>query len=45
MGEKSLGFLSNSEYLCTVEVGIRRQAVSVCQERGTTQTIVKVPKY
>ena len=37
--------MSNSKYLNVVDVWKRRLVVRVSRERGTTQTIVKVPKY
>jgi len=44
LGKKFLGLSSNSEYFRAVDFRKRRQAVSDCRKRGTTQTIVKAPK-
>jgi hypothetical protein len=37
--------LSNSEYFNIVDFGRRGYGVSLYSETGTTQTVVKVPKY
>ena len=42
---KPVAQLSNSEYPSIVDAMKRRRGVSLCRERGTTQTEVKVPKY
>ena len=37
--------LSNSKWFSIVDLGKRGSGVILDSERGTTQTIVKVPKY
>lgn len=44
-GDLSLGYLSNSECNYLDDKGKQEYGVSLCSERGTTQTLVKVPKY
>ena len=44
MGEKSLGPLSNSKGIRTVDLRRRGLGVNSSSERGTTQTVVKALK-
>ena len=43
-GAKAFGLLSNSKWVIVVETRKRGYGVSLYSERGTTQTMVKVPK-